>query len=336
MKARRRSKASSRRNGLILLVCFGLVAAVVLFAGWRHEQKNNVQQRGVSSQNVGELKRVEYNGETYVEKTALTSILLVGTDREDGTGGYGARQGGQADFLLLLVIDHGEKTIHQLQIDRDTITEVEMLGVLGNPIGTRPMQICLAHAFGTTSVENCGFIERAVENLLEGIEIDYCIALDMGAIGRLNDVLGGVTVTIDEDLTDVDPQMTKGAVLKLTGEQAQTLVRSRMQLGDGTNESRMRRQRWFLSGAVDALREKVGEDTGFFDELLDSLADDLTMTVQRSVLLGEANRAYAYETLPVETLDGEHTIGEDGFVEFHVAQGATAQWVMGTFYRPEK
>ena len=34
----------------------------------------------------------------------------------------GYRDGGQSDFLLLLVLDHKNKTIRQLQIDRDTMT----------------------------------------------------------------------------------------------------------------------------------------------------------------------------------------------------------------------
>ena len=41
------------------------------------------------------------------------------------------------------------------------------------------------------------------------------------------------------------------------------------------------------------------------------------------------------EVLPVQTLQGEHCIGEDGFMEFHVTEGATAQWVMGTFYEQD-
>lgn len=44
--------------------------------------------------------------------------------------------------------------------------------------------------------------------------------------------------------------MTKGATLTLTGEQAVTLVRRRMDVADGTNETRMTRQREFMDAAV--------------------------------------------------------------------------------------
>ena len=322
----------SRRNGVILLAVFG-IAAIVLFAAAMHiEQAQHVQERGVATQGIGQLKRISYEGEEYVEKSAMTSILLMGIDRAGTAVSYGARQGGQSDFLLLVVIDHNTKTIHQLQIDRDTITEVETLGILGNPIGTKAMQICLAHSFGITPEENCGFAQRAVENLLEGIEVDYYIALDMDAIGTLNDALGGVTVTLEEDFSAVDPLMQKGATLQLSAQQAETLVRSRMEIGDGTNEARMQRQRLFMQAAIRQLRERLQQEPEYITELFDALEPDMTANIQRGQLLNEVNQAYRYEILSVEDLDGEHAIGSDGFVEFHVAPQATAQWVVKTFY----
>ena len=315
-----------------MLTGFALVSVLVLLIGLQYEQKRQVENRGVSQQGVGMLKRVEYEGKTYVEKTALSSFLLLGTDQIGQEVGYGARQGGQADFLMLVVIDHNERKISQLQIDRDTITEVETLGILGNPIGTKPMQISLAHIFGTSREENSGFVQRAVENLLEGIKIDACAVLSMNAIGRLNDALGGVTVTLDEDLSYADPEMAQGRTIRLNASQAELLVRGRMQLGDGSNESRMRRQRLFISGAVQAFREGMKEDAGFMDHIIETVGDDLFIGTQRAVLLNEINRAYHYEVLAVETLAGEYAIGKDGFMEFHTAPGAAAQWVIKTFY----
>lgn len=326
---------SVRRKGLIWLIVFPVAVIAVLLGAMRLEQGSGGQERGVPTQNVGQLKRVTYQGQTYREKPALTSLLLIGTDRPEGTSGYGARQGGQADFLMLVVIDDNEKVVHQLQIDRDTVTAVETLGVLGNPIGTKDMQICLAHAFGATPEANCLSVQTAVEHLLEGIGIDYYIALGMDSIGMLNDALGGVTVTLEEDLTGADAQMAAGATLKLTAEQAELLVRSRMQLGDGTNESRMNRQRLYLKAAGEALKARIKAEPDFLNGFLEKLEGAATMNIQRSQLLHEVNSGYAYEVLPIRTLEGEHGIGSDGFVEFHPAAGAAAQWVIDVFYEIE-
>jgi len=48
--------------------------------------------------------------------------------------------------------------------------------------------------------------------------------------------------------------------------------------------------------------------------------------------MNEANQAYSFDVLPVATLAGEHVIGSDGFMEFHVADGAAADWVMQAYY----
>ena len=326
---------SVRRKNLILLAALLLVFAVVLFAVALPERNRTEQARGVPTQEVGRLKRVSYQGEIYREKPAMTSILLIGTDRPEGSVGYGARQGGQADFLMLLVIDDNEKTVHRLHIDRDTMTAVETLGVLGNPIGTKEMQICLAHAFGTTPEENSRSVKRAVENLLEGIEIDYYLCMSMDSIGALNDALGGVTVTLTEDLSGFDPQVTSGATVKLNAAQTELLVRTRMQIGDGTNESRMRRQRLFLEAAGETLKRRIQEEPEFLNGFLDDIEAVTTMNIQRSWLMNELGAAYRYEMGPIGTLDGGHVIGRDGFVEFHPTPGAAAEWVVDVFFEKE-
>lgn len=69
--------------------------------------------------------------------------------------------------------------------------------------------------------------------------------MNMDGISELNDLAGGVTVTLEDDFSSIDPAMAKGTTLTLHGDQAETFVRSRMTVGDGTNASRMERQEAF-------------------------------------------------------------------------------------------
>ena len=320
------------RKQVILFIAVLLLLAGVYIVGTHFERKARPQERGIASANIGQLHRVEFDGATYVEKTGLTTILMMGVDNASGSQRYGARQGGQADFLLLLVIDHKGNTIHQLQIDRDTMAEVQVLGVLGNPVGTKSMQICLSHGFGVSDKDNCGYTLQAMENLLEGVEINLYLSFNMESIGIVNDALGGVTVTFDEDFTMYDPQMVKGATLTLTGEQAESFVRGRMDVGDGTNESRMVRHRTYMAAAMEGLTEQMREDTEYVGALYDELESVMTTNVSRGRMINEVNKAYKYEVLPVETLDGEYAVGADGFMEFHAADDAVIEWVMHTLY----
>ena len=333
----RRHKRRGRLNRAYLLPPIILVLLFLLFGtGLWLEQKGKVQARGNDTAQVGQLKRIEYEGQIYVEKPAITSVLLMGIDRRADAVSYGARQGGQADFLSVIVIDHQEKEIRQLYIDRDTMAEVETLGVLGNPIGTKSMQICLAHSFGVTKEDNCRYAQIAVEKLLEGIEIDYYMSFDLNGIGALNDALGGVVVELKDDYTVLDPEMTAGARLRLNAEQAEIMVRSRMQIGDGTNQLRMQRQQAFVDAAASQLKEKLEQDATYIQTFFDQLSPYMTTNMPQNRILNEANQSYRYDRPPSQTLAGEHVIGEDGFVEYHIHQGEAIRWVIDAFFNPEK
>ena len=144
------------------------------------------------------------NGKEYLAhpSSELTTILLIGYDHyangqiEEEPSQY--HLGGQSDFLLLLVIDHKNQQIHQLQFDRDTMTPIKLVATNGKDAGTRRLQLCLAHAYGRTREENNQNTIWAVEKLLgiekadDGAEIDYYISMDISGINKLNELVGGV------------------------------------------------------------------------------------------------------------------------------------------------
>ena len=64
------------------------------------------------------------------------------------------------------------------------------------------------------------------------IPIDRVCVFNCEAIGVINDAVGGVEVTIENDFTDesgevLEPEFYKGNTLKLNGEQAVTFIRER-------------------------------------------------------------------------------------------------------------
>ena len=214
------------------------------------------------------------------------------------------------------------------------MTNVAVLGLTGNEIGTRQMQICLAHGFGATQESNCAYTLQAVSNLLQGMELNLYYEVDIRGIDRFNDALGGVTVPIEDDFSALDPTMVQGTTMKLEGHQAELYVRSRKEIGNGTNESRMRRQQRFMSAASDLMRRRLAEDASFADTMLDALEGVSSTNMSRGRIINELNRAYKYDILPVETLTGEYRLGNDGFMEFHADEEAIASWIIRVFYNP--
>ncbi len=333
----RRSKRRTVALFLALVAASALLLAGLYTLGRWLENRDDHEERQQMSEGFGQLPTVEYQGAVYVKRPEVTTVLIMGVDRTSETEPSGYRSGGQADFLLLLAMDHKAHTVSQLQIDRDAITDVPVVGVLGNDAGTRRMQICLSHAYGRSEEERAKHTMEAVANLLCGETAEICYSVRLDAIGAVNSLLGGVTVTVPLDLSAQDPAMTEGATVTLTDEQAELLVRTRIGIGDGTNEQRMARQRVFMTAALDAMTRKMGEDAEFASRLFDTLDSASGYTnVPRGRWINEINRTHSYDILPAETLTGEYKIGEDGFMEFHADEDAVAVWVLRNLYEPKK
>lgn len=330
-----------------------------------------VPASGYARASSGFLPTREHDGVCYEARppAELTTILLIGYDHqaygmEEELHGYSG--GGQADFLMLVVMDHQQEQVRLLQIDRDTMTGVKVTDYKGNQRSARLLQICLAHAYGDTREKNNANTVWSVENLLgiaeknDGAQVDWYMAMDISGISRLNDLLGGVTVTITDDMTAFDPAMAAGATLRLTGKQAEIFCRSRYGVGDQTNASRMQRQRLYMTAAGQQLAALIREDAGFASQLLngmgvihDSAVDSdnpfartdggtpsgnaqgkyLMSSETVSGIVNVLSRAIYYEVLPVETLSGVHTRGTDGYIRFEPEEGAALEWALSVFYR---
>lgn len=323
-----------RKKIIIRAAIIGAIALAILAGAliYLHGLEKNDDNRDDMSAGFGQLRTVEWKGTTYREKPAVTTLLIGGIDKTEGeenpTGATKYRSGGQADFLVLLAIDHTEKKIHQLQIDRDTITDVAILGVFGNETGTRKLQICMAHNFGETPQDNAKYTVRAVQNLLGGIEIDGYYMFSYKAVPVINDALDGVPVTIPDDMTGANPAWTQGTKVTLHGKEAETFVRARMSVGGGTNKERMSRQNQYMHNAISRMNQKISADLSFGESILTTMQDLAVsnMTVKR--LAEEINKSYQYEILEVDHPDGEYTINSDGFTEFHMKEDAAVEWVL--------
>ena len=324
----------ARIRGLIILLIGIAALAAGLMILYQNERGEYQETRGRMSEGFGSLKTIQWQGKTYREKPAITTILVAGVDR-DGTiteSSTSFRNGGQADFLMLLAVDHTDKQVSRLQIDRDTMTEVDILGVFGNEVGTRILQICLAHSFGATPADNAKYTVRAVQNLLGGLAIDGYYMIDYSSVPVINDALGGVPVDIAFDMTSVNPAWTEGSTVTLRGQEAEAFVRARKTVGAGTNEERMIRQNEFMNSAIALLNSRLSEDLGFGEEFLNMLQGASVTNFSQKRLLEELNKAYAYDIQPVDHPAGEYAVGSDGFMEFHMAENAAVEWVLEHLY----
>ena len=335
--SRRRGEASTMVRALIAVFAAVCLLTAAYFVGRFFENRGAATERGDLEGRFEEARIVEYNGQHYrYRQKDLTTVLFMGIDTtsEGEKVGVGYRNGGQSDFLLLMVIDKGKQRVTPVHIDRDTMTEITVLGVLGNPAGTTRAQICLSHGFGDGKAQSCQYTMDAVSKLFLGVDIDFYVAMNLDSIALLNDAVGGVTVTLEDDFSMIDPTMTEGTTLTLVGKQAEYYVRNRMQIGVGTNEARMVRQRDYMDKLGHILDERTSDSADFIGVLFDLLEPNLETNMKRGRMINEVwnSRHYTRE----ETLSpaGEHQIGSDGFVEFIADEAALEELVIGLFFEP--
>ena len=144
------------------------------------------------------------------------------------------------------------------------------------------------------------------------------------------------TDAVTRDDSHLDPAMTRGATLTLVGDQAEYYVRRRMDVSDGTNESRMRRQQDYIGKISGMLNQRISADKNFVGTLYDMLSDYLVTDLARGRLINEAWNARHYARSPLREIPGTHTIGKNGYVEFYADGAALQDLIVELFYEPLK
>ncbi len=254
-----------------------------------------------------------YLGDLEYEVTdILKTYLIVGTDGNGTKPGAKHYHGPMADYQLLLVINQSQGTYGFVQIDRDTITDVAEINNKGeeDEAFIAEEQICTATWFGKNIEQGLLNLCDSVSNLLGGIEIDGYYSINMDDIKTLNHAVGGVTVKIEDDFSEYDEEMVPGATVHLTDDQAELFVRSRMEIGDGKNESRMRRQRVYMDALMASAREKMAEDKSFPTELYSALQDISVTNIPGGRISAIANLLYQSKDTGMRDIEGEHKLGK--------------------------
>ena len=277
---------------------------------------------------------MELNGKLlHYRENEVTNYLFIGLDKADVTSVSGHQNGGQADFLVVLSIDRIRRSITPLMLDRDAMVEMQTYGIFGHPAGQRVMQLCLAQAYSGINMPGSINTVETVEKLLQGIDIHHYVVLDTTAIPLVNDAIGGVEVTLQDDFTSFDPAMTAGTTLRLQGKQAEFFVRGRMTVADGSNVSRMGRQQQYLSGMIEQFRQSVKGNQRRLNEVLVALEGHMSTDAADNTLLHDVNAYDDYVWQPMQTLQGTHTIDEYGFAEFWVDETALKQCVARIWFQ---
>lgn len=280
--------------------------------------------------------QIYYEDAWYIPRESIRTMLVLGIDKQNNGSESEERQTSeQVDFLALLVMDEEKESFRILHLNRDTMTDILQTDIAGVEYGTFKGQLALAHAYGSSDGARCRNTVHAVENLLYNVEIDHYMSLTMDAVAILNDSVGGVTLPLLDDFTDLDAAYTRDAVVTLTGEQALTYVRARSELEDSSNLSRMERQRQYIGALFEAFNASEKNDAEDSLETLLQINEYMVSdcTVEQLSSLTETLSGYTYQG--ILTLAGEAVMGKE-YMEFYIDEAAAQKTVMELFYEPSE
>lgn len=314
----------------ILLV----LVLVILYSGLRILESTVLHSEGSTAGQTG-TKTIIRDGVEYFPRQDVTVMMVLGIDK------YGPvkssnyyRNDGSADSVMLLVFDETAKNCTVLYLNRDTMLNMDVLGVRGEYAGTTYGQLALAHTYGTGLEDSCLNVKSTLMKFIHGLTIDYFVAMNMDVIPILNDAVGGVTVTVTDDFSKVNPSITMGE-LTLQGDQVIDYVRTRKNVGDQKNVTRMARQREYVDGFLEKLFVKEHEDIEFMFNLYESVAPYIVTDCSVETLHSMVERYYDFEILGAVTPEGDNRI-EDGHYAFYTDEEKLDQLIVELFYRPKR
>ena len=245
---------------------------------------------------------VIYQGKTYRRNQYVKAILCMGVDRADTmteSKEFGAA--GQSDGIFLIAQDTVHHSLKILMIPRDTMTEIPIANDNGAP-DTKITQLTIAYAYGDGREGSCENTVWSVEKLLSGFSIDNYLAVDTTVVAKLNDAVGGVTVTIPTDgMEKRDPAFVKGAQVTLHGDQAEAFVRYRDITRDFSALYRMDQQQEYITQYFKSVKEASRTDTQAVTHLFDLIRDYMVTDMSKD----------QYLKIAMDGLDAGNLTGQD-------------------------
>ena len=324
MKSRRRSYL---KLGVALLLA--LAAFALLYFGMKFLEGKmfGAEEEGIVQDSFGQIT---FEGKTYKPKTQMSTMLVIGLDTYTA-GTEDERGDAMSDFLALVAFDKNEETYKIIHINRDTMVDMNVLGLAGEKVSTVNQQLALAHTYGSGDKVSCRNVADAVSKLLLNAKINNYASITMDAVPLYNDLVGGVELTVLDDFTGIDDTLVKGQTVKLTGEQALKYVQSRKGVADSSNENRMARQKQYLEALYATTNENIKSNDKFVIDATLKLSEYMVSNCSVAQFQNIFEKISKYDFTEIKYLDGEMKSGER-FMEFYPSEESIKKQVVDLFY----
>ncbi len=315
---------------VVLAILFALTAAafVALKIGegkLRKRASGNPKLPSIDTEEMPEDADAYYQGEAYFYNHNLINLLLIGIDRADPE----TNTSHQADALYFFSLDTATNHANVLAISRNTMADVAVYDIDNRYLSTQKQQICMAYSYGKTPTQSAELTVQAVSDFLCGVPISGYYAVYMDAVPAIVDAVGGVRVTIDEDMTRANRTFKRGKEVVLTGKTALDYLQFRNE----SNQPRLERQKTFLKSFVSQAKSAVLKNLSLPVTLYKEVASKTVTNVSVTSVAYFASEA---KDTDVQFRSIQGTSGFDGFYEtFEADENQLYLLLLDVFYKKQ-
>ncbi|MFD5304086.1 MULTISPECIES: LCP family protein [Streptomyces] len=270
-RGRKRGRAKGRRTGRKVLIA---LAVVVVAAGgtayWLYSGLDG---------NINGVDIDKAIGEDRPEKlpTSGQNVLILGSDSRAGDNAElntGKVAGARSDTALVMHIPEGRSEAVAVSIPRDTlVTRPDCTKADGSSMASA--ERVMFNSIYSQAGPAC--VVKTVEKM-SGVRMDHYVEIDFAGFKDLVDAIGGVTVTVDQDIHDPSSGLDLAAgTHKLNGTESLQFVRTRHGVGDGSDLGRIGLQQEFMMALLSEIKKQdlLGSPTKTY-KIADTLTAALT------------------------------------------------------------
>ena len=203
-----------------------------------------------------------------------------------------------ADTIMLVTLDMNNRTANVLHILRDTFVHMNDKNHKINSFYAR---------------KKSDGMRQIIYNRM-GIYPNYYVTLNFKAFRNIVDIIGGVEIDVPFDMRYSDPtqglniNLKKGRQL-LDGDKAEQYVRYRKGSGgDGSDESRQKRQEQFLTAFMQKCTDTCADDPAKAFDILSQMIEHMNtnLSISELVTFAHYGMEIGTENIHFHTLPGEY------------------------------
>ncbi len=286
---------------------------------------------------------VVYEDKVYEYREDTLNFLLMGIDR----GGELSSEtkltdwkAGKADVIFLLSLCREDKTLSAIGIPRNSMVSIEVFNDKSECIDTIYNQISLQYAYAGGGELGLAKMTESVSELFGGLPIHGACAVSYDAVSEITNRLGGIEVTVPDDMTAYNRNYTQGSRQTLTGKNVVNYLRYRDMYTLGSPTVRLTRQKEFMKTAAACVLQEIKANPAFVKETYEAVKSYMNtdISVDEAVYIATQALDCAFSEDSFYQLSGEDKakyIDDEGdyYNDYYLDEEALKSLMMKVFYK---